>query len=94
MKHETEFSSSARYHYIKWKHHCLRFIAALALLSNCIVWSIVAAMFGATWLVAVLSVLAVLTLIWSVSEASKCDTHHTRYMRSTCNGFTTHPTNQ
>lgn len=96
MKHVTEPTSSERYYYLQWKHHCAMFMIALVLLSNGIVWGIVASLYGsAPWVVGLL-LAAVLGLFASVIEFRECNRYYLLYLRSLCdwNQINTNTTNQ
>ncbi len=78
------------YNYARWRHHCLCLIACLALLSNCIIWAIVAAFYGRMDLVIWLGVGATYFLFMSVLEYRECGHYHARLQREK----TTNHTNQ
>lgn len=76
--------TSEQYYYTKWKHHSLKFILALSLLANAIIWSIVASLYGNTTLAISLVISAVFLLFMAVVEYRACDHFHTRYLRALC----------
>lgn len=80
MKH---FTTNSQAHYeAQWRSHSLRFIAALAILSNCIVWAIVAAFYGAAWLVIALAFAAVFFTFVAAVKMRDCTNAHDRILRS------------
>ena len=85
MKIETNIVPAERYYYEKHRHHSLRFILAATLLSNAIIWAIVAAFYAMPTLVIWLSIAAVFFLFVTVVEYRACDHYHTRHLRSICN---------
>ena len=96
MKPISEPLSAERYYYMKWKSHCFRLMLALTLLSNCIVWAIVAALYSNPILAIWLCVGAVFATFASVIEYRACDHFHTRYLRALCDwtAINTDHTNQ
>ena len=85
MKHlKPPTTESGRYYWIKWRHHSLCFIVALALLANAIIWAVVSGFYGITWLVIVCLLSAVFALFGSVIEYRECERYHLFYLRSIC----------
>jgi Na+/H+ antiporter NhaA len=77
--------NSKTYYYAKHRAHALRFIIALAMLSNCIVWALVAGFYTAMTLALWLCIGGVFFLFVSVVEYRACNHYHARYRRSVPN---------
>ena len=80
MKH---YITNSEDHYrAVWRSNSVRFIAALAALSNCIIWAIVAAFYGAAWLAIMLCFAAVFFTFVSVIKMRDCTRAHDRMLRA------------
>ena len=88
MKPETNIVPPECYYREQWRSHSFKFILALALLSNAIIWAIVAGFYSAPVLAIWLVITAVFFLFATVVEYKACEHYHTRYLRSICE--TTH----
>ena len=82
MKPETNIVPAEIHYYIRHRSHSFRFIIALALLSNCIIWAIVAGLYSLPILAIWLCIAAVFFTFVSVVEYKACVLYHTRYKRS------------
>lgn len=97
MKPELrEPMSAERYYYIKWRTHSLRFILALALLANAIIFALLAAFYGRADVALWLCVVAVFFLFVSVIKAKDATRYHDLHLRALCDGsiLNSHHTNQ
>jgi xanthine/uracil permease len=79
-----------QYYYMKWRTHSLRFILALAALSNCIVWAIVAGFYGNAGLAIGLCCGAAFALFVALIQRNEVETYHARYLRSLPTGYNPH----
>lgn len=81
MKHFAPNSFEA-YYRARWRAHTVRFIAALAILSNCIVWAIVAAFYGAAWITIMLGFAAVFFLFIARIKLDDCTRAYDRMLHA------------
>jgi hypothetical protein len=87
MKIETQQPIPAiNYYHHMWRMHCVRLIAVLALLSNCIVWAIVAAFYGRGDIAIWLGCGAVFFTFVAYIKANDVNYYHDKYLRAMCDG--------